>query len=135
MFVGPALCVPFIILAIFGVGYKKEDFPILVEIAMKFSFLRYSLEGVVAAMMFNRESLFCPIEEVLCPFQNVDFFLRVMNFENSAFWISLTALTAFVVVFRGICFYLLRQRLSPGKTFRAIQVIGRLVKTQFNLSR
>lgn len=135
MFVGPVLCVPFIILSIYGLGYYHEGIPLIIEIGMKFSYLRYSLEGVVAALLMNRGNMRCPEEEVFCPLANVDLFLRMMRLEKSIFWVAILALFGFYIVFRGICFYLLKQRLSPGKTFRAIQVIGRIVKTQFNLNR
>lgn len=135
MFVGPVLTVPLMLLAVYGFGSGTESIPILVRFAMYFSYLRYALEGLIAAMLYDRPKLPCPDEEEFCFYNDLQFFVREMGMENSIYWVDILALCACYVIFRGVSFYLLRQRLTPNKTFIALQVIGRLVKSHFSITR
>lgn len=137
MFVGPSLCVPFIILAIYGIGYGKDytNIHILIKIAIKSSYIRYSLEGVIASLLNGRGMLRCPDDEAFCPFHNTDFFLKWMGLDDCVYWVAVLALFAFFLMFRGVSFYILRQRIKPGRTFRAIQIIVGIIKAQFNVMK
>lgn len=135
MFVGPVLTVPLMLLAVYGFGSGLDSIPLLIRIAMYFSYLRYAMEGLIAAMLYNRPKLMCPDTEEICLFNDLQFFVREMGMDNSVYWVDILALVVWYVVFRGASFYLLRQRLSPNKTFRALQVIGRLVKSHFSITR
>lgn len=137
MFVAPSMCVPFIILSIYGIGFGKSfaSINILVKIAIKCSFIRYSLEGVIASMLNNRGKLHCPETEDFCPFHSADIFLKWMGLDQCIYWIAILGLFTFFLVFRGVSFYILRQRLKPGRTFRAVKLIFRVIKDKLNISK
>lgn len=135
MFVGPVATVPLMLLAVYGFGSGAESIPFIIRISMYFSYLRYSMEGLITAMLRDRPNLSCPEEEEFCIFTDLNYFIRVMGMENTIFWVDITALVFCIILFRCIAYYLLRQRLSPNKTFLAIQYIGRFVKSHFNIAR
>lgn len=135
MFVGPVLTVPLMLLAVYGFGSGANGIPILIRIAMYFSYLRYSLEGLITAMLHNRPNLPCPDTEEFCYYSDLKYFVKQVGMENSIYWVDIVALVVCYFIFRGASFYLLRQRLSPNKTFVALQVIGRLIKSHFSITR
>lgn len=135
MFVGPVATVPLMLLAVYGFGSGYNSIPILIRIAMHFSYLRYALEGLIAAMLYNRPKLDCPETEEFCLYNDLEFFVKEMGMENAIYWVDILALCVCLVVFRGAGFYLLRQRLTPNKTFVALQVIGRLIKSHFSMTK
>lgn len=135
MFIGPLICAPFIILAGYGMGQQYDKIPILIKIAMRFSFVRYAVTGVVAVMLKDRRNLECPDEEDLCPFVNSNYFLSTIGMDKTDLWIDIPALIINMIVFRAVALFLLRQRLCHGKTLQAIKLIGSIVKNHFNLTR
>ncbi|KAH1020664.1 hypothetical protein HUJ04_010281 [Dendroctonus ponderosae] len=130
MFMGPVLSVPFMLLAVYGFGSGYESIPKLIKFAMYFSYLRYSLEGLIYTMLTNREKLECPEEVEFCIWTDLDYFMKDMGMENTILWLDITALIVIYILFRGGFYYLLKQRLAPNKTFLAIKYIGRLIKSQ-----
>lgn len=63
MFAGPVLSVPLMLLACYGMGSGSANIPVLIRIAMKMSYLRYGLEGIIVTMYGSgREQLPCPID-------------------------------------------------------------------------
>ncbi|KAK9871014.1 hypothetical protein WA026_009973 [Henosepilachna vigintioctopunctata] len=135
MFVGPVATVPLMLLAVYGFGSGAENIPVLIRISMYFSYLRYSMEGLINTMLRDRPNLPCPEEEQFCIFTDLNYFVRVMGMEGTIFWVDISALIFCFLLFRGASYYLLRQRLSPNKTFLAIQYIGRFVKSHFSIAR
>lgn len=135
MFVGPVAAVPIMLLAVYGFGSGYDTIPALIKVAMYFSYLRYSLEGLIDAMMSGRPKLKCPDDEDYCFFTDLKFFVREMGVENTIFWLDVVALVVILILFRGSSYYLLRQRLSPNKTFLALQYIGRIVKSYVGTNR
>lgn len=132
MFIGPVVAVPLMLVSIQGMG-SMEPLPIYRTIVMYISYLRYGLEGlIVATYGYNREKLFCPPEEVFCPYSIPRELLRIMQMENAVFWVDLLALVIILVFSKLIAFYLLRQRLKPNKTVQALHVIGRLIKSHLS---
>ncbi|CAG9766971.1 unnamed protein product [Ceutorhynchus assimilis] len=129
MFVGPVLAVPFMLLAVYGFGSGYENIPSLIKFAMYFSYLRYSLEGLIHTMLTGREKLRCPEDEDFCIWTDLDLFMKQMGMENTILWLDFVALIVIYVIFRFGFYYLLRQRLRPNKTFMALEYIGRLVKS------
>ncbi|KAK4886492.1 hypothetical protein RN001_002763 [Aquatica leii] len=135
MFLGPCLSVPLMLLAVYGIG-QANDIPILIRIAMYFSYLRYGMEGLIVAIYGNgRAILSCPEEEVICPLRDPKFLISFMGMDNVIFWVNVIALIVCFFVFRLASFYFLRQRLQPNKTFTALNVIGRIVKSHFGITR
>lgn len=129
MFLGPVMAVPLMLLAVYGFGSGYDSIPPLIKFAMYFSYLRYSLEGLIHTMLTNREKLECPEHEDFCIWTDLEHFMEDMGMENTIIWLDITVLVFIFVLFRGSCYYLLRQRLSPNKTFLALEYIGRLVKS------
>ncbi|KAL1506848.1 hypothetical protein ABEB36_006134 [Hypothenemus hampei] len=129
MFLGPVVAVPFMLLAVYGFGSGYDSIPSLIKFAMHFSYLRYSLEGLIHTMLTNREKLECPEVEEFCIWTDLEYFMKDMGMENTILWLDITALIFIYLLFRGGFYYLLKQRLSPNKTFLALEYIGRLVKS------
>ncbi|KAF5272448.1 hypothetical protein FQR65_LT04916 [Abscondita terminalis] len=135
MFMGPCLSVPLMLLAVYGIG-QGNDIPVLIRIAMYFSYLRYGMEGLIIAIYGNnREILPCPEDEDICPLRDPKLLISIMGMENVIFWVNVLALIVCFLVFRLASFYFLRQRLQPNKTFTALNVIGRIVKSHFSITR
>ncbi|XP_018573814.1 ATP-binding cassette sub-family G member 1 [Anoplophora glabripennis] len=135
MFVGPVVTVPIMLLAVYGFGSGYDTVPTLIKIAMYFSYLRYSLEGLIHSMLQGRKKLDCPESEDFCIYTDLQFFVKEMGMENTVYWLDIAALVFIYILFRGGSYYLLRQRLCPSKTFLALQYIGRFVKSHFGMSR
>jgi len=129
MFLGPVLSVPFMLLAVYGFGSGYDSIPSLIKFAMYFSYLRYSLEGLIHTMLTKREKLACPEDEEFCIWTDMDYFMKDMGMENTILWLDITALVLIYLLFRGGFYYLLKQRLSPNKTFLALEYIGRIIKS------
>ncbi|KAF7270561.1 hypothetical protein GWI33_016513 [Rhynchophorus ferrugineus] len=129
MFIGPVLAVPLMLLAVYGFGSGYSSIPTLIKIGMYFSYLRYSLQALIHTMLTGREKLKCPDEEEFCPWTDLEHFMRDMGMEDTIFWVDIVALVVTYVIFRGGSYYLLKQRLTPNKTFRALGYIGRIVKS------
>uniref|UniRef100_A0A0U9HSF7 Putative ABCG protein n=1 Tax=Chrysomela populi TaxID=154003 RepID=A0A0U9HSF7_CHRPP len=135
MFVGPVAAVPFMLLAVYGFGSGYDTIPTLIKVAMYFSYLRYSLEALIHAMLKDREKLVCPETEEYCLYNDLDYFVREMGMGNIIYWHNILVLVFIFLVFRGGSYYLLRQRLMPNRTSLAIQYIGRFVKSHMGLTR
>lgn len=136
MFVGPTLIAPLMLLAVYGLGSGSENIPFVVRLLMSLSYLRYGLKGLVAAIYGgDRANLPCPEDEEFCLYVSPTHLLSDMAMENVSFWFEFAMLCVMLVALKAVGFYLLRQRLSPNKTFAAMRVIGRLVKSHFSVSR
>uniref|UniRef100_A0A1B0CSM0 Putative pleiotropic drug resistance pdr1-15 abc superfamily protein n=1 Tax=Lutzomyia longipalpis TaxID=7200 RepID=A0A1B0CSM0_LUTLO len=137
MFVGPVITVPTMLLAVYGIGFGKGVvIPSYIKALMSISYLRYGLEGIVAAIYgYSRDDMICPDEEVFCAYRKAKFLLVTMGFEEISYPISAGALCVFYLVFNILAFLLIRQRLSLRRTnFPAVQYIGQFVKQHLNLS-
>ncbi|XP_014213283.1 ATP-binding cassette sub-family G member 1-like [Copidosoma floridanum] len=133
MFVGPAMTVPLMLFAVQGIG-DETPLPIYRQIIMYASYIRYGLEGlIVSTYGYNRNKLPCPEGEDLfyCHYSVPRQLLRAMGMTHAVFWVDFLALLAILLLLRALTYYLLRQRLRPNKTFRALHLIGRLVKSHF----
>ncbi|XP_018319873.1 ATP-binding cassette sub-family G member 1 [Agrilus planipennis] len=135
MFVGPCISAPLILLSVYGLG-QGTNIPFLIRLAMYFSYLRYALEGLILAVYgYNREKLPCPEEEIFCQYRDAKPFMAIMGMENAMFWVDILVLLFFFIFFRVVSLYLLRQRLRPNKTFAALQLVGRIIKSHFSMAR
>lgn len=136
IFVGPALSVPFMLLAVYGLGTGTEHIPIVIRIAMYFSFLRYGLEGLVMAVYGNgRKKMICPSTQAFCELTYPDELLRKVGMDGVNYWVDVAALTFIFIGFKLLCYVLLRMRLSTTPSKIALSFIGRFVKTHFTLTR
>lgn len=133
-FVGPAITVPLMLVAVQGLG-ETQDLPIYRKLIMYLSYIRYGLEGLITALYgFNRGTLYCPPTEILCEFGAPPVLLQTMQMKHAVFWIDFLALIIILVFLKITTYYLLRQRLRPNKTFQALHLIGRLIKSHFNIA-
>lgn len=133
-FVGPALSVPMMLVAVQGLGEGINTLPIYRRLIMYLSYIRYGLEGLVAALYgYNREKMICPPNEIFCEFGAPRQMLQSMQMEHVVFWVDFVALIIILIILKIITFYLLRQRLKPNKTFQTLHLIGNLIKRHFNI--
>ncbi|KAF3426173.1 hypothetical protein E2986_03051 [Frieseomelitta varia] len=139
-FAGPALTVPIMLFAIQGMG-EKINLPLYRKLIMYSSYLRYGLEGLTTSLYgYNREMLYCPTEEMYCPFRSPREILLMMRkplkkMEHVTFWVDVVALIIILICLRILFYYLLRQRLTPNKMFQTLTLIGRIIKNHFNIDR
>ncbi|KAK7601451.1 hypothetical protein V9T40_008892 [Parthenolecanium corni] len=62
---------------------RSNQIPILIRIAMYFSYIRYGLEGLVIAIYGSgREGMFCPPEEIFCEIRYPDELLKQVGMES-----------------------------------------------------
>lgn len=137
MFLGPAAAVPIMLLSVYGMGFGKETvIPIYIKILMSLSYLRYGLEGLVAAMYgYDRANTICPDTEVYCIFSNSKFLRTVLGFEEVSFQYAITGLIINYLIFSIIAFYMVKFRISTAASnYVVVQYASRFVKKYFNLS-
>ncbi|KAL3266092.1 hypothetical protein HHI36_010278 [Cryptolaemus montrouzieri] len=132
LFLGTVIKIPMMLLATYGFGSGAESIPGWIRISMYFSYLRYSVEGLMSTMLKNRSIIPCPEQEEWCIYTDVTFFLKSMGMENAVLWIDITALLVFYLFFKVVGFYLLKQRLSPNRLTRSIHAMLKLVKSKLN---
>jgi hypothetical protein len=130
MFIGPVLVCPMMLLSVYGIGSGKDTIPPLVQIIMKFSYLRHSLEGIVQAIYgYSRQDMVCPNDEMFCPYKKPAFLLRIMGFEDLDLTTSILYLFGFYIIFNVAAVFLIKNRLSYRRNqFWPIQYVTRAVK-------
>ncbi|KAF9414518.1 hypothetical protein HW555_007592 [Spodoptera exigua] len=133
VFMGPAMSVPLMLLAVYGIGSGDDPLPIVWRLARACSFLRYGIEGLVAAIYGPpRDDLICPEHVDYCEYKNVAYFVKLMGMSGVSFWVDFSVLVCMLLAMNLTGYYLLRQRLSPNYAFRAIKVIGNFIKTKMS---
>ncbi|KAK7791777.1 hypothetical protein R5R35_010562 [Gryllus longicercus] len=132
MFIGSASTVPFMLLAVQGLGTGLAGLPILTRVAMHFSYMRYGLEGLVLAVYgFGRGKLQCPLDEEYCPYRHPKQILRETGLEDASLLQAFGGLVGSYVAFRAVSYVLLRWRLSTSTRYPTIAYVGRLIKRHF----
>ncbi|XP_063531758.1 ATP-binding cassette sub-family G member 1-like [Cydia strobilella] len=135
VFLGPALSVPLMLLAVYGIGYGDTPAPLFWRLARACSFMRYGIEGLVVAIYGPpRDDLICPNHVDYCEYKNAKYFVKLMGMSGVSFWTDLGVLLLMLCAMNMAGYYLLRQRLSPNYAFRAIKIIGRFIKTKMSIS-
>ncbi|XP_063625511.1 ATP-binding cassette sub-family G member 1-like [Cydia splendana] len=135
VFMGPALSVPLMLLAVYGIGYGDVPAPLFWRLARACSFMRYGIEGLVVAIYGPpRDDLICPDHVDYCEYKNVKYFVKLMGMSGVSFWTDFGVLLLMLCAMNMAGYYLLRQRLSPNYAFRAIKIIGRFIKTKMSIS-
>ncbi|XP_063990040.1 ATP-binding cassette sub-family G member 1-like isoform X2 [Diachasmimorpha longicaudata] len=133
IFMGPVISVPLMLVAVQGLG-EQDPLPFYRLVPMYLSYIRYGLEALcVAVFGYGRKNLPCPPEEVYCHYSIPKEMLRSIGMVESGFWSNFLALVVILIIIRAITYYLLRQRLQPNKTFQALHLIGRLVKSHLSM--
>jgi hypothetical protein len=135
-FVGPALSVPLMLFAVYGMGAGTKSIPIYMRVLMCLSYLRFGFEGLTYAVYGNGRSMMpCPPEEEYCHFRSPKTLLMETGMENSDIWVAVLGLTAYVVLFKTAFYFVLRCRLSRQSNFTALNYVGQIVKTHFSFTQ
>ncbi|KAM3964315.1 LOW QUALITY PROTEIN: ATP-binding cassette subfamily G member 4-like [Aphomia sociella] len=109
-FLGPTLSVPVMMFAGFGVTLR--DLPSYLYWGSYVSYLRYGLEGFIAAIYgMDRPKLACE-EALYCHYSRPGTFLKDVAMSPDMFWWDVLALTVFVLVLRIAAFLLLKWKLT-----------------------
>ncbi|XP_029667725.1 ATP-binding cassette sub-family G member 1-like isoform X1 [Formica exsecta] len=134
VFIGPAITCAMILTSVQGFG-DSTPLPIYRTLFMYASHIRYGLEALTVAIYgFNRPRLPCPVEEVYCHFSSPKEIFRTIGLENAPnYWLDMLALIIIFIICKGMLYYLLRQRVQPNKTFQMLQIIGKYIKSHFNM--
>lgn len=134
-FVGPAMSVPFMLLASYTFGVGSENIPLWIYIGMQLSYLRFGLEGIVAAIYGeNRSPMKCPEEEMYCQFTKPVALIKELGMENSNYYAATALVFMYFVLFKLISFIVLRQRLKRARTSGIVWMVGRFIKRYFTVA-
>lgn len=88
IFMGPAISVPLMLLAVYGLGDGAPQVPLYMKLFMYLSYLRYGLEGLVLTLYGgNRANMVCPEEEVYCHYRNPKTIIQIAGMEHANFWV------------------------------------------------
>lgn len=135
-FIGPALSVPLMLFAVYGMGAGTKSIPIYMRVLMCLSYLRFGFEGLMYAIYGNGRAMVpCPPEETYCHFSSPKTLLMETGLENSDIWVAVLGLTTYMVFFKTTFYFLLRWRLSRHSNFAALNYVGRIIKTHFNFTQ
>ncbi|XP_075224132.1 ATP-binding cassette sub-family G member 1 [Lycorma delicatula] len=108
-FIGPTLQVPMMMFSGFGVSLR--DIPRYLHWGTYLSYLRYSLEGYVAAIYgMDRETLPCDI--YYCHYKYPEKFMREIAMRGDQFWNDIYALLLTLIITRVFAYLLLRWRIQ-----------------------
>lgn len=133
MFFGTVVVAPMIVLAGYGMGQTYDSYPIWIKIILNFSYLRFAVSGISSTMFQGRGNLDCPESEDICILRNADQFLHILGMDNTTVLINMLVLIFYMLFFRVVALYLIKQRLCHGKTFRTIQFLTGILKNQYAL--
>lgn len=136
MFVGPVLTVPLMLLAIYGMGSGATETPTHIRILMSLSYLRYGLEGIIAATYgYGRAESVCPDSEVYCVFADPAYLRHIMGFGDVDYWVAMAGLGVYYVMFTVAAYFMVRMRIGRTRSqYVAVQYLGRLVKTHLHFA-
>ncbi|PSN36060.1 hypothetical protein C0J52_23076 [Blattella germanica] len=116
-------------------GGGTKSVPIYMKILMYMSYLRFGFEGLMYAIYENgRGTLPCPETEEYCHFRSPKVLLTETGLEGSNIYVSVFALLANVLLLKSIGYLILRWRLSPHRSFAALNYVGQIIKTYWNFS-
>lgn len=92
-----------------GFAVAQRDLPEYIRWGTYVSYLRYGIEGYVAAIFGDRPKLQCPV--LYCHHVQPDKFLREVDWTGDQFWNDFTALICIVIICRVSAFLLLKWKL------------------------
>lgn len=108
---GPALAVPIMMFA--GFGVRLQDLPSYLHWGSYLSFLRYGLEGIVGAIYgLKRGKLECPEEAVYCMHAVPSRFLQEVGLQGDQFWKDVGCLVLIMFIFKIFSYVLLRMKME-----------------------
>lgn len=93
-----------------GFGVALKDLPVYLKWGSYISYLKYGIEGYVAAIYGGgRPKLRC--REIYCHYMSPSKFLEHVDWTGDQFWNDLSALLAIVIISRMAAFLLLKWKL------------------------
>lgn len=108
-FVGPVLVVPMMMFSGFGVSIK--DIPKYLQWGGELSYLRYGLEGYIAAIYgLDRGELAC--HDLYCHYKSPKKFLQTVSQSSDRFWSSTGILVVILVTIKLMAYFLLSWRIK-----------------------
>lgn len=93
-----------------GFGVRVTDIPSYLQWGTTFSYLKYSLEGYVAAIYHNRTML--PCDEFYCHYRYPKTFLADVAMPDDQFWNDVIALVLTLVLTKVAAYLLLRWKIQ-----------------------
>ncbi|XP_039305427.1 ATP-binding cassette sub-family G member 4 isoform X2 [Solenopsis invicta] len=134
VFVGSALTCPIMLTAMQNFG-DPSPLPLYRTIPMYMSYIRYALEALITAMYgYGRPRLPCSKEKIYCHFSSPKEIMRTIGAETPPnFWLDIFALFVILFIFKGLSYYLLKQRVQPNKVFQKIHTIRKRIKSHLNM--
>lgn len=133
MFFGAALIAPLLVLAVYDYGTGRLEKSVTLKFFMSLSYVRYGLQAMIYSIYANRKRIPCPDTEIYCVYNEPKIIMADMGMENIDFWFDFWVLLSIFLFLKFIGYYLLYQRLSPNKTFSYLQMISKVLKSQFNI--
>ncbi|XP_073989097.1 ATP-binding cassette subfamily G member 4-like isoform X2 [Rhodnius prolixus] len=135
IFVGPAMSVPFMLLAAYSFGNAVENIPMWIRVGMYGSYLRFGIEGLVMSIYGGpRPHMICPDEEIYCHWNSPKALIKELGMENAEYWFAVILVAFYLVLFKVICYVILRQRLKRSRSSGLVWLVGRFIKRYFNLA-
>ncbi|XP_052838117.1 ATP-binding cassette subfamily G member 4 isoform X2 [Drosophila gunungcola] len=136
MFMGPVVAVPLILLSIHGIGYGRGTYiSPLMRFLMHLSFLRHSMEGLVASLYdYGRADTICEDTEIFCSFKKSKVLLAFLGFEDMHYLWSLTCLIGFYLFFTVAAYIMIRQRLKKSTANPIFAYVLQLLSKYFNFT-
>lgn len=108
-FVGPVLVVPMMMFS--GFGVTIQDIPKYLKWGSELSYLRYGLEGYIAAIYgLGRPEMDC--DELYCHYKKPSKFLSLVEQSPDHFWSSSVTLLVFLIAIKVIAYFLLSWRIK-----------------------
>lgn len=104
----PGTLVPPVALSFYGFGYAQE-LNYFVKMIMQFSFVRYSLVGLMTALYNNRDKIEC--SDIYCHYNDPHVFLKDMGMLGN-YRVQITALIIFLILYKCFVYTLLRYKLN-----------------------
>ncbi|KAH8327956.1 hypothetical protein KR067_002200 [Drosophila pandora] len=109
-FLAPVLTIPMMMFAGFGVTLR--DLPSYLKWGSHISYLRYGLEGFIAAIYgLDRGTLACD-EAPYCHYRYPKKFLEEITMRGDQFWNDVLALTLMIVLFRLASYIILKAKIK-----------------------
>uniref|UniRef100_A0A1B6DAZ1 ABC transporter domain-containing protein n=1 Tax=Clastoptera arizonana TaxID=38151 RepID=A0A1B6DAZ1_9HEMI len=110
-FIGPTLNVPMMMFSGFGVNLR--DIPSYLKWGTDFSYLRFSLEGYIAAIYGDRDTLAC--YDFYCHYKYPSKFLKVVAMPGDQFWKAFFVLSGMLLLMRITAYILLRWKIRTQR--------------------
>lgn len=125
LFFAQIVICPLIIIAEYGMGYT--EIPVFMSLVIHADYLHYGLEGLLNAVLENREKIPCP-ETEFCLYTYTKDLFKMYKMDNMNYWLDVVVLFVFFVCTRALFLFMLRQRYKPNKAVASLKFVVASVK-------